>query len=299
VVAAPALVSIQAGHGEVFGLTATGEMWVHNDQTGWQDSHGAVNTITVGTDAAGRDEVWALVSNGTVWSYAQGVWTNTNGRLASIQAGHGEVFGLTAAGELWVYNDQTGWLDSQGAVNTISVGTDAAGRDEVWALDSNGTVWSYDQNVWNNTNGKLASIQAGHGEVFGLTAAGELWVYNDQTGWLDSQGLVVAFSVGMDAAGRDEVYVLDGNSTLWTYDQNVWTNTQVTLASIQAGHGEVFGLMATGTMGVYLDQSGLTNTTGLAKSISIGTDASGVDEVFLLAADGSLQVYHQGALSRL
>jgi hypothetical protein len=218
--------------------------------------------------------------------------TDTGGHLQSVVAGHGEVFGLTEDNTVWIYNDATGWTNTHGFATSIAVGTDRFGNDELWAISGGNALWRYTSaEGWFNTGGSLKSVVAGHGEVFGLTFDNTLWVYNDDTGWTNTGGHALSIAVGTDLAGNDEVWVVAGDLALWRYDQGLWFNTQGHLKSIVAGHGEVFGPTDTNALWVYNDNSDWANIQVNGTQIALGTDALGVDDLWVLDPTGELLRY--------
>jgi hypothetical protein len=208
------LASVVAGHGEVFGLGGDNSVWAYSDATGWANTQGHALSISVGTDAAGHDELWVVSGGNSIWRYGQGGWLDTGGHLASIVAGHGEVFGLGGDHSVWVYSDAAGWANTGGHAVSIAVGTDAGGHDELWVVAGDYGIWRYDQGSWLNTGGHLISVIAGRGEVFGFGPDQSLWVYSDATGWTNTLAYGIGAALGSDAAGLDELWLLDPSNEL-------------------------------------------------------------------------------------
>src|SRR5262249_12467023 len=146
--------------------------------------HGFGQAISVGTDGNGYDEVYLQASDNRIYRFDRGTWTDTKGYLATIQAGHGEVFGLTSTGNFYAYGNQAGWSNQLGCgFRSLSVGTDRDGSDEVWLHRKDGSTWRYDQGAMTRVGYLLSTVQAGHGEVFGLSSTGTVYAYRDQSGW--------------------------------------------------------------------------------------------------------------------
>src|SRR5207248_859844 len=105
----------------------------------------------------------------------------------------------------------------------------------------------------------------------------------DRNYWINpSGGSFQSLSVGRDALGQDEAYLLDNSGRLQVYDQGAWTAPQddSSFVVVAAGHAEAFLLDASGRPWVFHDSAGL--------------DASGQDEVSLLDGNGGLWRYDQG-----
>jgi uncharacterized protein YneR len=270
-----------AGIGEVFGLDANGLLWIYNDTTGWTNTGTYGRSLSVGIDSNRNDELWLIADDYSVWRYDQGSWFNTGGYLAQIVAGQGEVFGLDGGNEVWIYNDYSGWFNTQGHAAQIAVGVDLYGADELWVRTSANAIWRFDQGRWFNTNGHLTTIEAGQGEVFGLDGANAVWIYNDYSGWFNTQAHALGFSVGIDAQGQDELWVQDGSDGIWRYDQGSWWYTGGHLSTIVAGIGEVFGLDSSNGVWVFNDAAGWTNTQAHATQISVGLTSSFSDELWV------------------
>jgi hypothetical protein len=240
------LVSVVAGHGEVFGLDGNNSVWVYRDNGGWAHLGGDALSISVGSDAVGQDELWVVGANYSIYRYDQGSWAFIGGQLASIAAGRGEVFGLGGGNAVWVYRDKGGWANTGASGMSMSVGTDASGtNDELWLVGGNYELYRYTQGSWLDTQGQLASIAAGHGEVFGRDGKNSVWIYRDNGGWDHTVAFASSLAVGTDASGKnDELWVSGGSNSIWLYNGGAWTPTGGNLVSMVAGRGEVFGFAA-------------------------------------------------------
>jgi hypothetical protein len=219
---------------------------------------------------------------------------SANPMTTILQGHHGTAFALDSQGFVYQNVNNQGWTSINAVARSLAVGTDAAGRDEVYFTGMNYYLYRYDQGSLVNTKGCLkAGFQAGHGELFGTDGNGLLYLYNDQTGWLSTGGYASTLSVGTDTTGRDEVFVKGiKDGLIWRYDrglQNPWTPTQGSLNSFQCGHGEVFGFDGTGTLWDYYDGYGWLNLKKQGTYLSVGTDRTGFDEVFMLDVNLTVQ----------
>ena len=52
-------------------------------------------------------------------------------------AGRGEVFGFAADQSLWIYSDNTGWVNTLAYGVGAALGSDNTNSDELWLLDPN------------------------------------------------------------------------------------------------------------------------------------------------------------------
>jgi hypothetical protein len=250
------LVSIQAGKEAVFGLTDSGQFWHFNDQTGWTNprtrSATTFKSLSVGTDAQGGDEVWLLTEQGEVWRYDQGKLSLAATGFSTIQAGHGQFFGLTATGDFWAYNDQTpdrftsserlGW-----GFKSVSVGHDARGNDEAWLLGNDNSVWRYDhQGQMAKVGDGFSAIKAGREEVFGLKSNGEVYSFNDQSGLSGQLAAgMTSMAVGTDSAGGDQLWLEDGVGHDFLAGRG---HLGQNVHSLHGGQAAVYGLDDTGRL---------------------------------------------------
>jgi hypothetical protein len=213
-------------------------------------------------------------------------------------AGHGQSFFLDSSGNLLSYSDSTGshtWgKNGTAGFQSLSVGTDAQGNDEV-SLLSSGALYKFDQGVWTNTGASgFSAMAAGQGETFVLFN-GYLFIYIDGYGWYYSpyHGFS-ALSVGTDTKGRDEVSVLF-NGGLFKYDQGTWSYPNGSgFTSVSAGVGGETFVFYNGYLFIWNDTSGWNYTpfSGFTQ-MSVGADNLGRDEVAVLF-NGALFVYDQG-----
>jgi hypothetical protein len=215
------LKTIAAGHGEVFGLDGGSGVWVYRDAGGWTNTQGHALSVSLGTDGRGRDELWVVGLDQGVWRYDQGQWGFTGGYLKTIAAGHdGEVFGLDGGNAVWVYRDAGGWTNTLGFAQSLSVGSDQIGLDELWVIGFNQGVYAYDQNRWLFTGGYLQTVVGGtNGRAFGVNAGGELYGYDpaNSSPWHDYQRTAVAVSVGANARGGDQLWFRDANNQVSSF----------------------------------------------------------------------------------
>ena len=80
-----------------------------------------------------------------------------------------------------------------------------------------------------------AHLEAANGEVFALDVSNQLWVYSTTTGaWTPSGGYATQIRVTTlgTTPGTDQVSMLDGNSTLWLYNNGSFTDTTFTAVAI-------------------------------------------------------------------
>ena len=148
---------------------------------------------------------------------------------------------------------------------------------------------------WLATAGYLHGIVAGYGGVFGLDGHGQVWGYLDGQGWRATGGYGKTLSLGQDDAGHNELWLLSADNAVWRYNQGQWSFTGGYLSSIVAGYGEVFGLDDQGEVWALIDGVGWQPTYGYARTLTLGTDSRGYDELWTQAYDGEVWRYEAGS----
>jgi hypothetical protein len=255
--------NIQAGKGEVFGIEG-GTFWCYNDRSGWSkgySANGGFTALSVGTDGSGGDEVWLQDKLGYTWRYDRGQMSPSAliRNFTRIQAGHGEVFALSASGDLYAFNDTSLGLArlTRGiSFKGMSVGRDLQGYDEVWLQGStDGWTYLYHQNTLKPYVHNLPTIRAGaHGQVYGINPndAGKVYSCTDRGLLTNLNGTGFnSLSVGTDLTGRgDEVWLQGNDGSTWRYN-GAWQRMGYGVSNVQAGHGEAFGLDGNGNVTVF------------------------------------------------
>jgi hypothetical protein len=284
--------SIVSGYGSVAGLDAHSQVWEYTDGSGWVATGGYGQSITIGQDTQGRNEIWLLAVNHGVWKYDQGQWSFTGGYLNSIVAGYGEAFGLDTNGQVWQFTEGQGWVATRGYVHNLTLGADEQGNDELWAQDNSNQIWHFESGAWTPTGGYLNSIVAGFaGEVFGLDTGSQVWVFTDALGWRATGGYGRSITIGTDGLAHDALWLLAVNNGVWRYDAGQWLFTGGYLNSIVAGYRQAFGFDTTSQVWTLRLGGTWKATGGYGDYIAVGTDASGNNEVWLHATDDSIWRY--------
>jgi hypothetical protein len=101
-----------------------------------------------------------------------------------------------------------GWLGLHG----ISAGHDLYGRDEIWGLDSDGSLWGYDVNGWKYSGGHQIQISAANSDmVFAVTPYNSVqksvWTYDPNGAWWATWAWGEAF----------RGYITGGDLNFWFY----------------------------------------------------------------------------------
>jgi hypothetical protein len=323
---------VVAGSGEAFGINSQGVLWQLADQSySYRTVDTNVRTMSMGRDANGHDDLWYLTGSGELKEYKPG-WArgfDTGKALQSVTAGKEEAFGTDWTGNLWEYNNHNAatpsggwsWLERGfGGFTTLSVGTDAGYRDEVWGVDASEEAWRfYSQAYYHtqggyitydftslDTGGQLRAVTAGKGEAFGIGTDGRFYLGKDVTStrvvWgapRDYYGNLLAhiqsISVGTDSNYAETAFLLDSSGNVYRYWRSGasegWYYTGALLSSVQAGYaGQVYGIGTDGVFYASTDNGAnwrSPGSVGNLQSISLG-DSNGYDEIWMRAANGNV-----------
>jgi hypothetical protein len=219
----------------VFGGTA-GNGWAHTIP----GSPKNITDVSAGVAHDGAYDVFARDSSGGVWEWGTdtgGSWRSLGGRYFKIAAGnHGEVFALGS--DLNVYENASGtpsgWVKLPGlrAYGDLSVGVDASGNDQVFAIsEDRHSIIGHTANPANAWFTTVSDLQYDF-TTLSATRDNQVWAVNRSrdlmqislhfywfhgprvfwaaTNWGGGGGNgITSISAGTDAQGRDVVYVTD------------------------------------------------------------------------------------------
>ena len=221
--------SVSTGFGQTVAIKTNGTMWSWGDNAKGQLGNGTITTPIVVPAQIGTDTDWvnvttgtahsvAIKSNGTMWAWGDddfgqlghgGATTTpnpvptqigTDTDWLDVEALGGTNIALKTDGTLWGWGSNTSGQLGQGASSTpvtapVQIGTDtdwvdvSVGAAHVLAIKSNGTMWSWG----NNVRGQVGSGSTG-GNFFTPTQIGT------DTNWrLAKAGSVVSYALrGID-----------------------------------------------------------------------------------------------------
>lgn len=296
-----ALLSTMVANFNGFTGTSGGSIWHYQDNGGWTGPGGiGVASVIDSRDQYGGDELFARLQDNSIWSYtfASGLWRNTGGHADNMtEAANG--IHVVSGGALWHYQDNGGWVSYGGAgISSVVESHNRAGQEEVFALNTDATVWDYTPltGLWRNTGGQLQSLVTSTDGILGL-AQGSLWHYQDDGGWNFGGG------VGLDSivdthnrSGQEEVFARRPDGEIWNYTfaTGQWRNTGGRLDNMSANADGISGTNF-GTLGYlwhYQDDGGWSNTGGVQVAQVVDTyNPSGQEELFARFNDSTIRSY--------
>ncbi len=264
-----------------------GSVWHYQDGSPWFHT-GNMNVASVvdSRDQYGREELFARLNDGSIWSYtyATNTWANTYAHLDMMIANANGITG-TANGHVYHYQNNGGWFDTQGSSMAALVAShNPSGQEELFARSADGSIWSftYATNTWKNTGGRLDAIIANANGISG-TASGYVWHYQDNGGWTYTQGWGVAALVdSANPFGREELFAQAYDGTIWSYTfaTGAWKNTTGHLDTLTANVNGISGTI-NGYVWHYQDDRGWSylQRTGIATLVD-SRNAAGQEEMF-------------------
>jgi Peptidase family M23/Putative Ig domain len=275
------VLKVGAEHEELFALASDGSVWHDyfipgsSSWSGWGTLGGASGVtlrsdVSVGYNQSGSEELFARASDGSVWHdyFIPG---------SSSWSGWGSLGGASGV-----------TLRSD-----VSVGYNQSGSEELFARASDGSVWhdyfipgTSSWSGWGSLGGasgvtlrsdvSVGYNQSGSEELFARASDGSVWHdyfipgSSSWSGWYSlgapsSATLVSNVSVGYNSSGEEELFARAS-------DGSVWHDYFIPGSSSWSGWG---------TLG---SAAGAT----LQSDVSVGYNASGNEELFARASDGSV-----------
>ncbi|XP_069478134.1 fish-egg lectin-like isoform X2 [Ambystoma mexicanum] len=183
-----ALVQIDAGNGQVFGVNSAGMIYTLYGNS-WTQLPGALIHVTVG--AAG---VWGVNGGHLIYKLVGGDWVQTAGLLKQVDAGGAQfVSGANRNDDIYCLGnsatvsvkDDSGlpWVNIEGKLKYYSCGPLGC-----WGVNSADDIY-YRHSVsdcacegsrWEQVQGKLSMIEVGSdGSVYGVNSIGDLYRRNE------------------------------------------------------------------------------------------------------------------------
>jgi len=292
--------------------------------------HGLHHIVSL---AAGANSAYALASNGSVWAwgddgegqlgigislFAKPLPTRVHlpDRARVIAAGDYAGYAIDSHGELWTWGDNA--FGQLAEAESISSSADpsrvrelirlrgiAAGLNDAYALESNGTVWAWGDNSFGQLGrppsgsrqdplprpipgiSHVIQIAAGANSAYALESNGTVWAWGDnsfgQLGRPPSgsrqdplpRPIPGISHVIQIAAGANSAYALESNGTVWAWGDNS------------------FGQLGTGST-VPMYRPTPVRLRGRVTSITAGANAA-----YALAPDGTIWSWGYGGYGQL
>ncbi len=232
-----------------------------------------VSAVSASVDpATGYAEVFARATDGSLWLCdSHGAWHDFGGWYKGLSATRdGHVYAVTGDGSDVRYLDSAGGDADLGAPNdvyndgpyagsSLAAGVGWFGSNEVFAIGPDGAIYVNSVNApgyWRQVDGR-ASFQTlsatPNDEVFALDSYGHLYQESEHVMvigraivffWSEqdiSNGMTYRqISADRDAAGKDEVYAIAANNSLYLNDQGSlqWRDSDV--AEVSGADGGYF-----------------------------------------------------------
>jgi hypothetical protein len=245
---------------------------------------GYVQQISAGRDANGRAQVFALGFDNSIWlndTTSPSGWQRLQGwGLQITGTENNQLYVLATNHAVYVNNlSANSWQYLGGWVVEISVGRDAYGHDQVFALGGDGSTWRNDGNsptAWQSLGASAYQIEGtDHNEVYIIDANHGVSVRNfsADAGWQSLGGYALRISAGTDTQGRDDVFVIAGDWTPWVIRSTGWHE----LVTTSTQNGNLGGRSGGGTVTTVPHVTDITGTGG--------------DTVFAVASDNSALEY--------
>lgn len=196
-------------------------------------------------------------------------FVHDGGPLTSLSVGGSQVWGVNAAGGIWMLakhenNEFSGWMHMPGALTDVTVSP----NNHVWGVNAEGAIYHWttgEHNEWVHISGGLKQISAGGAGVWGVNTNNQLYyrigTVGDNglsgSGWHMMEGILMSwvavgsnYIVGITPEGLVRTYgpVTAGEEPLHGH----WT----TLSGVNLVNGQV---EAYGTQMVGLDTGYLFN----------------------------------------
>ena len=195
----------------VFTTETDHSLWGQNPSDGqWVELSpaGTILAISASKDASGRNEVFALASDDSLWVHTVAGWSDLSpaGTIDALSASPKDVvFALGTDASLWRHA-AAGWteLSPAGTVLSVSGGADASGGAEAFAVASDHSLWQFDRSAWQllSPAGTIQSVSAVADAAFVVASDGSLWRHTAGS-WaeLSPAQTILSVSAGADAAG--------------------------------------------------------------------------------------------------
>lgn len=217
----------------VFALTQPGLLYEYNPTSGWRLLGGYFQSISAGLDVTGRADVFALTVSQNLYQFSQFGAKLLGSFIQSFAGGADDtVFAVLINNAAWEHSGPNGWtpVTDPGFAQTITVGTDFAGRQVVYINSTNNFLYEGRPGVgWVLMGGAAQFITAGTDrngltQVFSLTPAvafgdSALYRFNDTSGAAFLGWNVAAAS----AADQDVVYTIMADQSVWQHANGAWS----------------------------------------------------------------------------
>lgn len=164
--------------------------------------------------SASVNYLWGVDSNDKIYRCNRpctGSWVLLDGRLAQIDVGDDEVWGVASDDTIWkrpADGSESCWKSIPGGLKHVS----ASGNGYIWGVSSNDRIWKCKKPCngrWINVPGKLKQIDGGHKYVYGVNINNQTYsrpVDGSGKGWRKIYGRRM---IHVSASGSDDIFGVD------------------------------------------------------------------------------------------
>lgn len=221
------------GSEEVFAVTRSGQLYAHQNATGWHYLGAFIESIGAVAEKSGDIVLFAVTTNHALfrldsqsgWQMIGAPQTVLSVSVGLDASGLADAFVISSAADLLAYDVAAGWSLIGGRGSILSTGATANG--EVLVVTADHRIAEYGaQSGWQLLSGSgfAQSVRAvtepsGRLVVLASTAGGTLDWFTSSSGWM-SLGVansVQTVTAGTDARGYADAFILDEDGSLQEY----------------------------------------------------------------------------------
>jgi hypothetical protein len=185
--------------------------------------------------SAGDGDVWALDSDGNIYSWRGTSWQVIPGTLRQVSVGRASnAWGVNYTNTIYRWNGST-WTQVPGPANRTPKEVSAAIDGTVWSLDTEGNIHSYTGSGWEVMPGTLAQVSVGNASnVWGLNSAGAIYQWNGSI-WTHIPGPANRIPKQVSVGADGTVYLIDSVGNIYVRSGPAWQQLTGQLTQISAG----------------------------------------------------------------